>query len=97
MHSPYVISEGLLKNRKTSATQIGGFGGFVAAQKGRIDWLELAGRRFPNVDTAFVTATSGGFFNAYLAGNIGQDLLSPFVTVFDFDGYRVCFISNESR
>jgi hypothetical protein len=90
-HSWYVAQEGLLR-RKTTSVKLGGVGGTSDAKMGTIDWFELGGHRFEHPRVIFSLATTGAFTDRYLAGNIGQDLLLPFDTVFDAASERVAFL-----
>src|SRR6185312_16862965 len=83
-HQPYVESKHLLEGRDTQSEQAGGVGGNTETRIGHIKWFELAGHRFENPSVAFSLAKTGAFANSYLAGNIGDILLRPFTTVFDF-------------
>lgn len=91
-HTPTVESYHLLENRQTAAASEAGVGGTVEARIGHIDWFELGGRRFQKVEATFSQAKTGAFSDRYLSGNIGQDLMEPFVMVFDFGGSRVAFL-----
>jgi hypothetical protein len=91
-HAPYVEKEKLLEGRKTGGAMSGGVGGMTATRIGTLEWFELGGHRFEKPIAAFSQAKSGAFVDDYLAGNIGQDFMLPFTTVFDFGGSRVAFL-----
>ena len=96
-HSPFVVKEQLLKDRKTSASGNMGVGGVSEARTGLIEWFELAGHRFENPSATFSLAKQGAFTDTYLAGNIGQDFMKPFKVLFDFGGSRVALVPKESK
>jgi hypothetical protein len=91
-HAPFVRKEHLLDNRNTTDVEEGGAGGSSHGKKGTIDWFELAGHRFEQPEAVFSLATVGAFNDSYLAGNIGQDFMKPFVVYFDFGGSRVALL-----
>lgn len=95
-HEPYVLSEHLLDRRVTRPAQMGGVGGLVAASRGKIKDFELGGHRFTDIDAIFSLAKVGAFADPYLAGNIGQDLMTPFTVYFDFGGSRIAFVPNPA-
>ncbi|MCB1184141.1 aspartyl protease family protein [bacterium] len=88
-HQPTVERLGLLRNRRVQDTQLGGVGGFVAAKKGPVAWVELGGRRFEHVEAAFALAEEGAFADAATDGNVGNELLDDFLLVFDYGGMRM--------
>lgn len=90
--SPFVREQHLLDDRKTQANQTGGFGGTATTRLGTLEWLELAGHRFTNVQAEFSLAEHGALANRDLIGIIGQPLMKPFTIVYDFAGYRAAFV-----
>ena len=94
-HAPYVEKEHLLDNRKVEDAQEAGAGGTTAGKYGQIAWFELGGHRFDNPGVIFSQATVGAFDDRYLAGNIGQDFMSPFTVYFDFGTPRVALVPNN--
>ncbi len=93
-HSPAVEQFHLLQGRETTDASMAGVGGSTEAKFGKLAWFELGGKRFEKVDATFSLAKTGAFADRYLAGNIGQDLMEPFVVVFDFGGSRVALVSS---
>lgn len=67
------------------------------ARFGKIEWFELGGHRFENPNAIFSEATIGAFNDHYLAGNIGQEFLAPFVVYFDFGGSRIALVPKASQ
>ena len=94
-HAPYVNREHLLDSRTLGDAATGGVGGQARARTGQIGWFQLGGHRFENENATFSLADKGAFANRYLAGNIGQALMMPFVTTFDFGADRVAFVPRE--
>ncbi len=91
-HAPYVEHEHLLDGRTTTTTFQGGVGGMTSGRLGKLTWFEIGGHRFENPSATFSQAKVGAFTSRYLAGNIGQDFMTPFNMVFDFGGSRVGFV-----
>lgn len=96
-HAPYVQKEHLLEGRDTVEAQEAGAGGTSMARFGKIEWFELGGHRFENPNAIFSEATIGAFNDHYLAGNIGQEFLAPFVVYFDFGGSRIALVPKASQ
>jgi len=94
-YGPYVEREKLLDGRETTDGQLGGVGGLIPMKSGKAKWFELGGHRFEDVPAAYALGKEGGFADRYIAGNIGQALLTPFTVVFDYAQSRVAFISKE--
>jgi predicted aspartyl protease len=91
-HHPATQRLGLLDGRETSASTIGGVGGNVPAREGLIKSFDLGGRRSENITATFATEPIGAFADAYLAGNIGGQLMAPFNLILDYPSRRIAFI-----
>ncbi len=91
-HEPAVRSLGLLEGRDVGDAKVGGVGGFVAAKSGELAWFEIGGVRTDGVAAMFAVEPKGSFADGTRAGNIGVDLLKPFVMYFDYAGARVAFV-----
>jgi hypothetical protein len=72
--------------------KLGGVGGFVAAKQGTVAWFEIGGVRTEDVPAKFATEAKGTFADAKKDGNIGVELLRPFVLWFDYAGERMAFV-----
>lgn len=94
-HQPAVERLGLLEGRAVEDAKMGGVGGFVAAKRGDLAWFEIGGVRTEHVPALFATEAKGAFADAGRDGNIGVDLLRPFVMYFDYAGRRVAFVRRE--
>lgn len=91
IHAPAVTRLELLKGRETKDTRIGGVGGMRSVKKGTLAWFELGGVRTENVEATFATESAGAFDDPYTLGNIGGDLMEPFVLVLDYQRERIAF------
>lgn len=91
IHAPAVTRLKLLDGRETRDTRIGGVGGMRSAKKGMLAWFELGGVRTENVEATFATEQAGAFDDPYTLGNIGDDLMEPFVLVLDYQRERIAF------
>ncbi len=91
-HAPAVESLRLLEGRETKETQMGGVGGFVPGQTGKLAWFELGPERTEDLSVTFATQPIGAFADPYTAGNIGGQLMAPFTMVLDYPGRRIAFV-----
>ncbi|MDX9911757.1 MAG: retropepsin-like aspartic protease [Phycisphaerales bacterium] len=96
-HEPCVRELGLVEGREVSPAKIGGVGGFVDARSGTIEWFELAGVRHERVPAMFAMEPKGTFADATKAGNIGGEILSRYVLVFDYPSSRIAFVPRPER
>lgn len=90
-HRPTTERLDLLRNRRVKDTQLGGVGGFVKGKEGPMQWLELGNQRFENVTVSFAIEDGGVFGDAYVDGNVGNELMAPFLLVFDYQQSRMAF------
>jgi hypothetical protein len=91
-HQPAVESLRLLDGRDLEEARLGGVGGFVAAKRGDLAWIELGGVRTEDVPALFATEAKGTFAHTDRTGNIGVELLRPFVLYLDYDRGRIAFV-----
>lgn len=96
-HEPAVRTLGLLDGRDVDDAKVGGVGGFVAAKRGDLAWFEIGGVRTEGVPALFAVEPKGSFADESRAGNIGVDLLKPFVMYFDYADGRVAFVPRAGR
>ena len=94
-HTPTVERLGLLEGRKVTASGSGGVGGSSVTYTGKLEWFELAGKRFEQPTVGFSTAEVGGLADRYTAGNLGQAFLEPFTLVLDYPNERIAFVPRE--
>jgi hypothetical protein len=94
MHGPAIERYNLLSNRETRPSRSGGVGGLRDSRTGRLEWFELAGRRFESPEVEFAGAGDGAFSDVYTAGNIGSGFLRAFRMVFDYGNKRVAFVAH---
>lgn len=90
-HEPAVAKWKLLELDDLQPTSLGGVGGFVPAQRGTIEWFELGGHRHESVVVTLSTSGSGVHAQGRVDGNIGGELLRPFVLVLDYGTQRIAF------
>lgn len=91
-HYPTVERLELLKNRRLKDDRFGGVGGSVKAKAGVLQTMELGGEKFTHVDAKFAIEATGVFNEAYIDGNVGNELLKPFKLVFDYRNMRMAFV-----
>jgi hypothetical protein len=92
LQEPTVRRYDLLEGRTLADAKLGGVGGFVAAKRGRIAWIELAGVRLADVETTFAIEAKGVYAEEGFDGSIGTGLLKEFVLTFDYAGERISFL-----
>ncbi len=91
-HQPAVEKWKLLDGRETQEAKLGGVGGFVAARRGTLKWIELGGVKIENLPVEFATEAKGVFAEASKAGNIGAGLLKRYTLVFEYGKERIAFM-----
>ena len=96
-HSPIVEKDRLLQGRKTDKIEQAGVGGNSESLTGEISWFQLGGHKFVNPRAVFSQNKVGVFSDRYLAGNIGEDLLSPFDVIFDYANSRIAFLPAQTK
>ncbi len=94
-HQPAVESLGLLDGRDLQDARLGGVGGFVAAKQGELAWFELGGLRTERVPAMFAVEAKGTFAEKDRSGNIGVELLRPFVLHLDYGRSRIAFVRRD--
>ena len=92
MHYRTVQEEGLLDDRNTVAGSAGGVGGQLQTREGTLTSFILGGHDFGEIRASFANENRGAFSNEMTAGNIGEELLRPFVLVFDYPHERIGFV-----
>lgn len=91
VHAPAVKRFGLLDDREVTDTKVGGVGGMRSAKQGTLRWFDLGGHRTPDVKATFAVESVGALDDPYTLGNIGGDLMAPFVLVLDYQREQVAF------
>jgi len=89
LYGPYLARENLLAGRETRAVTSAGTGGAFQTTVGRLAWIELAGKRWENVE---VEMRTGGASREGGAGVIGRVLLRDFTVVFDVPDRRLALL-----
>jgi len=97
LHAPAVEKWNLLQGRESSDIQLGGVGGFVRGKSGRLTSMEIGGMRLTNVRASFALEKRGSFGNEKIDGNIGAELIRPFVLVLDYANERAAFLRAQSH
>lgn len=96
LHAAAVEKWNLLEGRETSDIKLGGVGGFVRGKSGTLRSMEVGGMRHTNVRASFAIEKRGSFANEKIDGNIGAELIRPFVLVLDYANERAAFLRAES-
>lgn len=91
-HEPAVRKWSLLEGRELADVQKGGVGGFIAAKRGAIRWIEVGGVRQENVLALFALEAKGVNADTSRDGHIGVPLLARFLLVMDYGRKRVAFV-----
>jgi hypothetical protein len=94
-HQPAVEELTLLDGRELEDAGLGGVGGFVKAKRGELAWFELGGVRTERVPAMFAVEAKGSFAEPDRSGNIGIELLRPFVLHLDYGRSRIAFVRRE--
>jgi len=97
LHSPFVTEHRLLHpNLKTiKALGVGGAGGKVNAQIGRVSELKIGNFKINAPLTMFVEDKAGALANRELLGNIGMQVASKFKLFLDYEHDRIIFEPND--
>lgn len=85
----------LVRGRETTPASSGGVGGTVPVLVGHLASFRLGGHAFGSIPAHFALEDKGAFGDDYTAGNIGGDLLRPFLLVFDYPNRRLGFVLEE--
>lgn len=96
-HQPAVEKFDLLSDRELSDAKLGGVGGFVAAKQGTLAWFEIGGLRTEHVPAKFAIEPKGTFADAAKDGNVGVELLKPFILYFDYANQRMAFVKRAAE
>ncbi len=91
-HSPTVRREELLDGRRTWPRRVAGATGELSLRTGRLDWFELAGRRFERPRASFAASRSGPLASRSSAGTIGGGFLGRFRLILDYRNRRAAFL-----
>ncbi len=90
-----VVRWDLLRERLTQPATIGGLGGGVETQRGKLGWVEWGGKRFRNIAADFVTDGHGAAADRSVDGLIGTDLLTRFIIVIDMSHQRIAYLDRR--
>ena len=96
LHSPFVEKHQLLvTNQKTiRAIGRGGAGGEITGRIGRISGLKIGKFTIDNPITMFSQDTRGAFANDAIQGNIGEQIMSRFRILLDYERSRIILEPN---
>lgn len=92
MFSPVVKRFKLMEGQKTTPSALGGVGGMVTVQMGKLSRFVVGGHTFDNPQAMFATSDKGSFADEYLHGNMGHEFLDVFRLVFDYRKSRIGFV-----
>ena len=98
LHSPFVTERRLLnQNLKTiKALGLGGAGGQVKGQLGRVSSLKIGSFTIQNPITLFSEDKGGAFASSESAGNIGAQIMSKFRIFLDYEKGRMILEPNST-
>jgi hypothetical protein len=96
LNRPFVENQHLLNsNQKTiRAIGAGGTGGVITGRIGRISGLKIGKFTIENPLTMFSEDTHGAFASATIQGNIGEQIMSKFKVLLDYDHDRIILEPN---
>lgn len=78
----------LLAGRELASAMVGGVGGTRTVDRGVLAWVELAGRRYPQVATAFARADPTAQRSPVTDGVFGIGLVDELTIIFDYRNAR---------
>jgi hypothetical protein len=90
-HAPAVEEMQLLKDRHSTTAQAGP--NRIAV--GKIAWFELAGHRLEDPTVLFARDRQGPLGDEYVEGNVGVEMLKPFLLILDYPHQRMAFLRRE--
>lgn len=96
MHAGAVEKWNLLEGRDVTDIKLGGVGGFVKGKAGTLRSIEVGGMRHENVKASFALEKKGSFGNDEMDGNLGAEMIRPFVLVLDYQHERAAFLRRET-
>lgn len=98
LHRPFVDEQHLpAPDQKTiRALGTGGTGGEITGRVGRISGLKIGSFTIDNPITMFSTDAKGAFASSAIQGNIGEQIMSKFKVLLDYDHSRVILEPNTS-
>ncbi len=91
-HTPSVFKYDLLEGRVTRKSSGTGVGGQSSKRCGPIDWFEIGGERFAELQVAYATTPNGGFSDPYAVGHVGMGLLKQFKIMIDYSTGKIAFV-----
>lgn len=96
LHSPFVAEHRLLgPNSKTiKALGLGGAGGQVTGQLGRVSGIKIGSFSIQNPITLFSQDKAGAFAISEISGNIGAQIMSKFRLFLDYQNNRMILEPN---
>lgn len=97
LHAGAVEKWDMLAGRETTDAKLGGVGGFVRAKSGKLRSIEVGGVRREDVVATFALERKGSFANDKIDGNLGAELLRPFVLVLDYQRERAALLLKEAK
>ena len=98
LHRPFVDEQHLpAPDQKTiRAIGAGGTGGEITGRVGRISGLKIGKFTIDNPVTMFSTDSKGAFASASIQGNIGEQIMSKFKVLLDYDHSRIILEPNAT-
>ena len=98
LYSPFVIEHHLLGPavKTIKALGVGGAGGAVTGQLGRVSEMKIGRFRISNPITLFSEDKQGALASSAILGNVGEQIASKFKVFLDYNHNRIIFEPNDS-
>jgi hypothetical protein len=98
LYTPFVVEHHLLSPavKTIRALGVGGAGGAVTGQLGRVAEMKIGRFRISNPITMFSEDTQGALASSALLGNIGTQIASKFRIFLDYNHERIIFEPNST-
>jgi membrane-associated protease RseP (regulator of RpoE activity) len=98
LYSPFVLEHHLLGPavKTIKALGVGGAGGAVTGQLGRVSEMKIGRFRISNPITLFSEDKQGALASSAILGNVGEQIASKFKVFLDYNHNRIIFEPNDS-
>jgi hypothetical protein len=98
LYSPFVLEHHLLGPalKTIKALGVGGAGGAVTGQLGRVSEMKIGRFRISNPITLFSEDKQGALASSAILGNIGEQIASKFKIFLDYNHDRIIFEPNKT-
>ncbi len=98
LYSPFVVEHHLLGPavKTIKALGVGGAGGAVSGQLGRVSEMKIGKFRISSPITLFSEDKQGAMASAAILGNVGEQIASKFKVYLDYNHDRIIFEPNKT-